>query len=218
MRGLVLPALLTLAACSGSVGAPTHAPTASDIATPTQTQPPTPEPGASDLPIAPATNPPVTLEPTSTAGVVFDEPWAVTELTDVTTGEVFQISDLTAAGKVVFLEPMAIWCGNCRAQQIAAVAALEDLDPATVEWVGLDLETTEDAEALARYSEQNGFPFRYVVADADLSRSLVGQFGDVILSPPSVNVIVLGQDGRITHLLGHHDPAELVAIAREHGA
>lgn len=146
----------------------------------------------------------------------FGQPWAVAELTDVSTGGVFRIADLAASGKVVFVETVAIWCTKCRAQQAAAVTAFQELDPATVEWVAIDVETSETADALLRYRDQNGFPFRYVVADSSLSRALVDQFGDIVLSPPSVNVIVLGPDGRVTHLRGHHDSDELVAFAIDH--
>lgn len=137
-------------------------------------------------------------------------------LTDVSTGETFRIADIVASGKVVFVEPMAIWCANCRVQQRAAVEAFETLGPDVAEWVGVDVETTETADALSRYREQNGFPFRYVIADNALSRSLVDQFGEVVLSPPSVNVIIVGTDGQVTHMLGHHSAAELVALATEH--
>jgi len=149
---------------------------------------------------------------------MFDQPWALATLTDVSTGAQFRIADLAASGKVVFLEPMAIWCANCRAQQQEAVAALQQLDADAVEWIGIDVESSETSDALARYRDQNGFPFRYVVADTTLARSLAAEFGDVVLSPPSVNIIVLGTDGRVTHLLGHHSPDELVAIAVEHGS
>ena len=151
-------------------------------------------------------------------GVSFDQPWAVATLTDVSTGSQFRIADLAAPGKVVFVETMAIWCANCRVQQTEAAAALGQLDPERVEWVVLDVESSESADALARYRDQHGFPFRYAISDAALSRSLAMHFGDVVLSPPSVNIIVLGTDGRVTHLLGHHSAADLVTIAQEHGA
>ncbi len=154
----------------------------------------------------------------TTAGAVFDQPWATATLTDVSTGEQFRIADLAGLGKVVFIEPMAMWCGNCLAQQREAVAALQQLDVNAVEWIGVDVESSETADALARYREQNAFPFRYVIADTTLARALVDDFGDVVLSPPSVNVIVLGTDGSVTHLLGPHDAASLVTIAVEHGA
>ena len=157
------------------------------------------------------------MEPTS-AGVTFDQPWALATLTDAATGEQFRIADLAASGRVVFIETMAIWCSNCRAQQREAVTAFADLDPAKVVWLGLDVETSETADALVRYRDQNGFPFRYAIADRDVSRALAEEFGDVVLSPPSVNLIVLATDGRVTHLLGRHSAGELVEIAIGHGA
>jgi len=149
---------------------------------------------------------------------MFDQPWALATLTDVTTGAQFRIADLAAPGKVVFVETIAIWCTNCRTQQHAAVAAVAELGAENVEWVVLDIESSETADALARYREQNGFPFRYAISDTATSRALAGQFGDVVLSPPSVNVIILGTDGRLTHLLGHHSAEELVSLAVDHGA
>jgi len=220
IHGLYLLGVLTLAACSGSVASPVptrHAspgPSAPSLPAPSATS--SPHPGGPPASIDPAPVTTVPTNPPTPGGANFDQPWALTPLTDVSTGEQFRIADLAASGKVVFIEPMAIWCANCRAQQIAAVAAFEELDPATVEWVAIDIESAETADALVRYREQNGFPFRYVIADSALSRALVDQFGDVVLSPPSVNVIILGMDGRITHLLGHHDSADLVALAVDH--
>lgn len=218
-RALALVALLTLAACSGSGGSPAPAPSQTATtdpaatAVPASTAPSSDAPGDSPTPSAPADAPSV-----PPAGATFDQPWAVAVLTDVSTGAQFRIADLAAAGKVVFVETMAIWCANCRAQQVAATEALAQLDPATVEWVAVDVETTETADALARYRDQHGFPFRYAIADTALSRSLAEQFGDVVLSPPTVNTIILGTDGRITHLRGHHSSADLVALAVEHGS
>lgn len=221
LRFLQLICLITLVACSPAVAPPRPAGPSSPAATAQASTGATASASTAATGTSPTFAP--TDTPTATAtpgppGVVLDQPWAVAPLTDVSTGEVFRIADLAASGKVVFVETMAIWCANCRAQQAAAVAAFEELDPAKVEWVVIDVETTETAEALVRYRDQNGFPFRYVISDSSLSRSLVGQFGDIVLSPPPVNVIVIGTDGRITHLLGHHSAADLVAIAIEHGA
>ena len=225
-RGLQLLVALTLVGCAGAVASPdptreispspreiSPSPQAASQPIPSALPSATGQPPESSRPAAATSLP---TDPPTPAAVTFDQPWAVATLTDVSTGEQFRIADLAASGKVVFVEPMAIWCSNCRAQQVAAVAAFEELDPATVEWVGVDVETSETPEALARYRDQNGFPFRYVVADSALSRAFADQFGDVVLSPPSVNVVILGTDGRITHLLGHHDAAELVALAIDH--
>jgi thiol-disulfide isomerase/thioredoxin len=163
---------------------------------------------------------PTAIPPSASTGVAvqLDRAWATATLTDVTTGETFRIADLVASGKVVFMETMAIWCSNCRAQQVEATAAFGELDPEAVVWIALDVESSETAEALARYREDNGFPFTYVIADTDLARALVADFGEVVLSPPSVNIIVVGGDGRITPLRGHKSVAEIRALAAEHGA
>jgi thiol-disulfide isomerase/thioredoxin len=118
----------------------------------------------------------------------------------------------------VFLETMAIWCTKCRAEQEEAVRALAQLDRGRVTWVAIDVEASEDAAALKRYSEQNGFDFSYAIADPELARALVADFGDTILNPPSVNVVVIAPDGRISPSRGHRSADELVALAREHGA
>lgn len=154
---------------------------------------------------------------TSSAGPVLVQSWAIATLTDVRTGDEVRIADLVASGRVVFLEPMAIWCTRCRAQQREAVAAFERLDRARVAWVGIDVETAEDADQLARYSDQNGFDFTYVIADRDMSRALAAEFGDIVLNPPATNVIVIGTDGRVTHSTGHRSADELVELATSNG-
>ena len=151
--------------------------------------------------------------------MALQQPWATALLTDVQTGETFRIADLVASGKVVFIETLAIWCSNCRSQQQEAVVAFGRLDPARVVWVGIDVETSESAKALAAYRERYGFPFTYAIADENLARALVADFGDIVLSPPSVNVIVVGTDGRVTQTQrGHKSADELVSLALEHGA
>lgn len=173
-------------------------------------------------PGAPSGSPPpagsATAPASRSAGVSLAQPWARASLTDVRTGQPFTIADLVASGRVVFLEPMAVWCSKCRAQQEEAVAAFGRLDRSTVAWVGVDVETAESAEQLARYSAQHGFDFSYVISDRDLSRALVADFGEVVLNPPATNVIVIGLDGTIVHNTGHLGADELVALATAHGA
>ena len=57
----------------------------------------------------------MTEEPTSE-----DPTWLDIELTDARSGESFTLASL---GEVVAIEPMAIWCTNCRAQMHNVVAA-----------------------------------------------------------------------------------------------
>jgi len=93
------------------------------------------------------------------------------------------------------------------------VVAFERLDRTKVVWIALDVETTEEAGQLVRYSDENGFDFTYAIANPDLSRSLVAEFGEVVLSPPATNVIVIGMDGMINHTTGGQSADELVDLA-----
>lgn len=210
----LLMASLLVSACGGG-GASSRAVTASG-------QPPVPS-----TPSFGSRQPSPTLPPSAgptspgtwgaAPGATLERPWATAQLTDVTTGDSFRIAELAAAGKVVFIETMAIWCTNCRAQQRAATTAFKELDPDRVAWVAVDVEASENAEALARYRDLNKFPFVYAIADAGLARALVDDFGETILSPPVVNLIVIGTDGRITQLHGHKSAEELRRLAADHG-
>jgi thiol-disulfide isomerase/thioredoxin len=212
---LAAPLVVVLTGCAGASDASGRAATSSPPAPSSRATPGSSEP-ASAAPPPEGSAPP--LVPTEPAGAILTQPWATATLTDVRSGQPFRIADLVAGNRVVFLETMAIWCTKCRAQQEEAVAALRRLDPATVAWVAIDVESSESADALARYSEQHGFDFAYAVADRELARALVESFGDTILNPPSVNVVVIGTDGRVTAGRGHKSADEIVALAAEHGA
>ncbi len=200
---------LLVTACTGGSGQGTQAPDgAAD----------SPRPASEGPSQTTAASPSAGGSPSSAAAPLLDQPWATAVLTDVTTGETFRIADLVAAGKVVFVETMAIWCTNCRFQQEEAKVAFDGSDPERIAWVAIDVEPSETAAALARYREEHGFPFTYVIADVDLARALVADFGDVVLSPPSVNIVVVGTDGRVTPLRGHKSVDELRSLATEHGA
>ena len=71
--------------------------------------------------------------------------------------------------KVVFVEPMAIWCTNCR-QQMHQVTAAHEL--ADFHSVSIDVEPTEIAEDLVAYAAREGFDWPFVLADAELATAL----------------------------------------------
>lgn len=145
------------------------------------------------------------------------QPWATAPLTDVSTGETFRIADLD--GKVVILETMAIWCSNCRAQQVEVQAALARLPADRVVFVVLDVDPNEDAASLAAYRVQNGFDGRYAVASSDVARALATEFGDQFLNPPSTPMLVIGAGGSVTRTdFGHKSADDIVALAEAHGA
>lgn len=208
---LAVIALIAVAACSGPSGATSVA---------------TRQPAATGVsPSAPASSPaggvasPGPTSPAASAGpgVVLAQAWATAPLVDVSTGETFRIAD--HAGKVIILETMAIWCGNCRAQQGDVQAALARLPAGKVVYVVLDTDRSEDDASLATYKTRNGFDGRYAVAGNDVARALASDFGDQFLNPPSTPMLVIGTDGTVTRTdFGHKSTDDIVALAEAHGA
>lgn len=213
-RSALLVAIgLLVVACSSAGGSasPTRAlPASPEVSTPAP---------AGQIPAAsPTAGPsaPVTTAPTIAVPVI-DAAWAQTELTDAATGQTFRIADL--AGKTVIVEPMAIWCVNCLAQQGDVYSALDELDPERVAYVLLDVDPNETEAALANYRSQNGFTGTYAIAGRETARALAEDFGDQVLNPPSTPMILIGTDGRVTFTeFGHKSPETIIQLARDHGA
>jgi hypothetical protein len=144
-----------------------------------------------------------------------DEAWRTATLRDVVTGEEFRIADLR--GKIVAIEAMAIWCTNCRVQQGAAQAALEQVASPDVVYISLDVDPNERDDDLAAYATREGFTWRFAVASAEVSRSLAATFGDQILSPPATPLVVLGPDGELIEKhIGVKGADDLAALFEEH--
>jgi thiol-disulfide isomerase/thioredoxin len=201
-----------LVACGPAAEAP-PSPTATVEALPSdRPSPRITSPGSATTPVpAPA----VTADPT-VAAPVLDQAWANVELTNAADGSTFRIADF--AGRTVFLENMAIWCGNCKEQQRAAAEAAQMLGDDVV-YIVLDVEPTEDSAALAAYAARNDFPFIYAVAPKAYSRAIASEFGDLVLAPPTTPVWFIGADGTVTLTKrGAKSAEELVELARAHGA
>ena len=197
--------VLVVAACSSAGGGP-QASTSPTLA-PTTSAASSDSPGASPATAGPGT------------GVVMTQAWATAELTDVRNGTTFRIADLVASDKVVFIETMAIWCSNCRAQQRDVVKALAGLDPDRVVWIGIDVEASESASDLADYSRSLGFDWPYVIGDQAFLRALAAEFGDQVLSPPATPIAVIGTDGTVTLTeFGHKSVDRIMELAATHGA
>ena len=141
--------------------------------------------------------------------------WRSAQLTDVRSGETFTIDGLE--GKLVAIEPMATWCSNCRIQQREVVTALAALASDDLVFIGFDVDPNQPIDALAAYAEEQGFDWAFAVVSTDVARSLAAEFGDLVLSPPSTPLLLLGPDGTVieTHF-GIRKAAELEALFRQH--
>jgi hypothetical protein len=170
-----------LVACSRSMG----------------TEPPLSEPPISATPIS---SQPGSAESTPTAGATATAPsdaLLAVELRDVRSGETFTLGELAASSGPVLLEPMAVWCSNCRAQQHEVVRAHETGEFASV---SLDVDLSELPADLAAYADQEGFDWYFAMADLDLYRSLQDRFGVAVTNPPSTPLIIIGVDGSVRPL------------------
>ncbi len=136
-------------------------------------------------------------------------PWRSSALVDVRTGASFTIDDL--AGKLVVIEPMAIWCTTCQIQQAEVAEALDRLDRPDIAYVSIDIDPNERATDLAEYADRSGYDWSFAVATADVARSLATTFGDQVLSPPSTPLIIIAPSGEVVdHHFGIRNAGQLV--------
>ena len=219
---ITLAGALLLAACGGSA-ATTAAPAGSSAA-PESMAPESmaaesmaPESMAAESmaaeSMAPESMPAESMAPSANpaAAALASKAWATATLTDVATGETFTIADL--AGKPVFIETMAIWCSNCRAQQGRFTEAFGKMAPGTASYVVLTVDPSETAEDLARYRAERGFTGAYAVAGKELSKALEGEFGANVLNPPSVPLIFVSRNGEVSFSTGAESVAAILEAA-----
>lgn len=209
---LLLPMALLLAACGtggGTTAAPATGAPATAPATAAPTDAMTAAPGMTDGPTPSATAPEATPNPAAVSLQM--HPWATATLTDVATGETFTIAQL--AGKPIFIETMAIWCSNCRAQQARFTEAFTKMAPGTASYVVLTVEAAETAEDLARYKAERGFTGRYAVAGKDVTKALEAEFGPNAINPPSVPLVFVSAAGEISFSTGAESVEDILEAA-----
>ncbi len=140
--------------------------------------------------------------------------WAALPLVNARTGEPFTIADF--AGRTIFVEPMATWCTNCRAQLTNVKAAKAQLAGDDVIFVALSVETTLDQTALAQYAEEHGFDWVFAVATPELLQQLAGDLGQTVTNPPATPHFVISPDGTVGELATGIESVEAI-VARVQG-
>lgn len=146
----------------------------------------------------PSSRPSSTGEPgETTPSAVPTDPLLTVELTDVRSGTTFTLAELAAEEGPILLQPMAIWCSSCKAQQQEVARAHDDGAFASV---SLDVDLSEVPEDLARYASDQGWDWRFAMADPALYRLLQERFTPQVTSPPSTPLIVIERDGTVRPL------------------
>ena len=85
--------------------------------------------------------------------------------------------------------------------------------------VSLDVDTSENADQLRRFSEQHGFDWRFAIAPREMLVELQRSYGTQFLTPPSEPMFVVDAKGE-AHLIpfGRRDANALRAIVDRYRA
>jgi thiol-disulfide isomerase/thioredoxin len=136
--------------------------------------------------------------------------WLNTPLVNARTGETFTLTSF--AGKTVYIEPMATWCTNCRAQLPKVEAARAQLNSDQYVFIGLSVAENVDNTTLANYVDGYGWHFIFAVAPDAFTKGMVDKFGRTAVTPPSTPHFIIRPDGTLTDMsTGSHSTDEIVA-------
>jgi peroxiredoxin len=135
-------------------------------------------------------------------------------LVNARTGETFTLASF--AGKVIYVEPMATWCTNCRAQLGRVREVYEQLDASQFVFVGISVETNISASDLATYVDNQNFPWLFAVATRDMLAALDAQFGSTVLTPPQTPHFIIHPNGTLSQLYtGAHAAGDIIALLQQ---
>jgi thiol-disulfide isomerase/thioredoxin len=123
-------------------------------------------------------------------------------------GAPLSLADLR--GKVVVVNDWASWCGPCRDETPSIVHLADDVNPADVAVVGINV--SDDATAARAFVTEFSMPYPSIVdADGSLLQTIPGV-------PPSAlpSTVVLDRQGRVAaRYIGPVDPAALRATVAQ---
>jgi hypothetical protein len=124
-----------------------------------------------------------------------------TELTDACSGQTFTLAHF--AGKTLYVESMATWCGECYEQLTRvkdAFAQIPDAERNDVVLVALSSEFNLPREDLARYADKTGFPLIFAVMPEAMLKTMVDDVGREWAIPSAMPHLIVAPDGTIGEL------------------
>lgn len=119
--------------------------------------------------------------------------WQDFELKDLITGKTFKISKFD---KPVLLDSFAVWCPTSIIQQREIKKLREEREDFIS--VSLDTDPNENERKVLNHMERQGFDWIYAMAPADLTRSLIAEFGvDVVNAPQAPMILICNGEARM---------------------
>lgn len=189
MKIIAVILMLLLAACASNP-TPTATPVPPTDAPETETDSATPTPEMAAQAESTSTPAQEAAPPEAAARPA----WQTIQLTNARTGETFTLADY--AGKTVYVEPMATWCTNCRAQMNRVIPVYDALgNDGDYAFVSLSVGESVSDQVLADYADREGFDWIFAVAPPDMLAELTNAFGRAALTPPSTPHFLIYPDG-----------------------
>lgn len=133
--------------------------------------------------------------------------WRDAELTDVTTGETFRISDFE--GKTILVESFAVWCPTCLKQQ-KEMQILRERERTEIIHISLNTDPNEDVEKVREHVERNDFDWYFAVPPNEFTQALIDEFGINIVNAPGAPVVLICKDQSARLLSGNVKSAEVL--------
>jgi|GEM_PF-1659050 len=140
--------------------------------------------------------------------------WMDIELKDISTGEVFRVSDFR--GRPILLESFAVWCPTCLRQQ-KEMEKLKEKEGDTVVHISLNTDPNEDEDKIREHLEEHGLDWYFAVSPPELTKALIDEVGLAIVSAPLAPVILICEDQSVRFLRGGVKSAETLLSEIEKG-
>ena len=98
------------------------------------------------------------------------------------------------------LETFAVWCSICTKQQ-KEIKKLHGRIGDDFVSITVGVDPNEDADKVRAHVKRNGFDWLYAVASPEMTRSLIDEFGTMVINAPAAPIIIIDEDGE-ARLLG----------------
>jgi cytochrome oxidase Cu insertion factor (SCO1/SenC/PrrC family) len=137
---------------------------------------------------------PEAMMTSTTPDVMMATNWPDAALNNVNGNKPFKVSDFK--GKVVVVEPMAVWCTTCLQQEKNIQTLLKSSDVQFV-YISLDIDANENEKDLNQYASQNQFQWMLAVAPRNVVHEIGQLYGNMFLNPPSAPILIVDPQGKV---------------------